>query len=92
MSAPGAAMNNPSDEIRGQCVKPFCRPVGITASMDIATVLRKACSWARRSVRSAAVVQQGQDLKTPIVNILEQNAQVMTQRVTADLDARLVYI
>ncbi|CAN8069117.1 unnamed protein product [Agarophyton chilense] len=55
--------------------------------MDITTILREACFWARRSVCYAAVVQQGPDLKTVMVNILQQNAQVMSQRVTANLDA-----
>ncbi|CAN8065628.1 unnamed protein product [Agarophyton chilense] len=65
-----------------------CRTVGITASMDIATVLREPCSWARRSARYASIVQQGQYLNTAMVNLLQQNAQMISQRVTADLDAR----
>ncbi|CAN8061915.1 unnamed protein product [Agarophyton chilense] len=54
------------------------RTVGITTMMDITTVLREACSWAPRSERYATVVQQGQDLKTAMVNLLQQNAQVMS--------------
>ncbi|CAN8075481.1 unnamed protein product [Agarophyton chilense] len=59
-----------------------------TVGMDIATVLREGCSWALRSARYAAVFQQGQDLKTALDNILQQNAQVMYQRATVHLDAR----
>ncbi|CAN8073106.1 unnamed protein product [Agarophyton chilense] len=65
-----------------------CRTVAITASMEISTVLRESFSWARRSARYAAVVKQGQDLKISMLNILQQNAQAMFKRVTADWDAR----
>ncbi|CAN8077310.1 unnamed protein product [Agarophyton chilense] len=66
----------------------FCRTIGITASRDIETVLREARSWAPPSARNAAVAQEGQNLKTAMFHIVQQNSQVTSQRVTADLDAR----
>ncbi|CAN8075922.1 unnamed protein product [Agarophyton chilense] len=88
MNASGTAMTIPSDGIRGQCVLSFCHTVRITALVDIATVLGNAYPCARGSVRYAAVVQQGQNLKPAMVNILQPNAQTMSQRVNDDLGTR----